>query len=57
MHNGTIQELQDFKGFDLSNVELDHRKDVVLRNCVEPKLGLHIFNMAFKEKQARLSFA
>ena len=54
-HNATIEEMQKFKGFDLSNVKLNHRKDVVLRNCVEPKLGLHIFNEAFKIRQETLS--
>lgn len=27
----------------------DHRQ--ILRNCVHPKIGLHIFNCAFKDKQ------
>jgi DNA (cytosine-5)-methyltransferase 1 len=27
---------------------------LLLRNCVNPKIGLHIFNMAFKEKQVTL---
>ena len=27
----------------------------VLTNCVNPKLGLHIFNCAFKTKQLQLS--
>ena len=53
-HNATIQQLQEFKGFDLSNLELDHRKDVILRNCVHPKTGLHVFNCAFRETQERL---
>ena len=25
--------------------------ELILRNCVEPSLGIHIFNCAFKEKQ------
>ena len=37
-------------GFDISKTDLkDKRK--ILRNCVNPRLGLHIFNMAYKEKQ------
>jgi len=40
-------------GFDLNGKKYgDKRK--LLRNCVEPKLGLHIFNMAFKSKQEQL---
>ncbi len=40
-----LHELDDFK---VSN------KRQILRNCVNPKLGLHVFKMAFKEKQVRL---
>ena len=32
----------------------NHCEVQVLRNCVHPKLGLHIFKCAFKEKQERL---
>jgi DNA (cytosine-5)-methyltransferase 1 len=42
-HLGTIAELQKRKGFDLSNYKgIDKRK--LLRNCVEPEVGLHIIN-------------
>jgi len=45
-----VKDLQVLHDIDLSNYKLkDKRK--TLRNCVEPKLGLHIFNCAFKEKQ------
>jgi len=54
-HNATIKELEEYKGFDLSNVELDHRKDVILRNCIEPKLGLHILQNGIKTKQQTVS--
>lgn len=54
-HNATIEEIQKFKGFNLKNVDLGHRKDVVLRNTIKPELGLHIFNCAFKEKQTMLT--
>jgi DNA (cytosine-5)-methyltransferase 1 len=40
-------------GFDLSKYKgIDKTK--VLRNCVNPLVGLHIFNMAFKEPQLTL---
>jgi hypothetical protein len=29
-------------------------KNKILRNCVEPEAGLHIFNLAFKSKQVTL---
>lgn len=41
-------------GFDISRYKLKHRKDQILRNVVNPELGLHIFNMAFKHRQHTL---
>lgn len=32
----------------------NHCEVQVLRNCVHPKLGLHVFNCAFKDKQSTL---
>lgn len=55
----TIKEKEKRSGFILqnlsfNNIESTHKKDKVLNNCVEPKLGLHIFNCAFKEKQKQI---
>jgi DNA (cytosine-5)-methyltransferase 1 len=55
-----INEKEKVLGFDLSefsfsDIEGTHKKDKVLNNCVEPKLGLHIFKMAFKDKQKTIS--
>lgn len=47
-HDSKINKLQERKGFNLSkftNIGID--KKLLLRNCVEPELGLHIFNCAF----------
>lgn len=53
-HNGTMDVRQKVKGFDLTPYKnIDKQK--ILRNCVEPETGLHIFNMAFKTKQIQLS--
>ena len=52
-HNATMEIRQEIKGFDLSSYK-DIDKQKILRNCVEPQTGLHIFNMAFKEKQHTL---
>jgi len=41
--------------FDLRKFKIKHRKDQIIRNCVIPELGLHIFNCAFKETQSKLS--
>ena len=31
-----------------------HQYLLLLRNCIHPKIGAHIFHHAFKEKQVRL---
>jgi len=40
--------LSVISNFDLSNYKIKHRKDPLLRNCVLPELGLHIFESAYK---------
>jgi len=48
-----IKYVENKTGFNLNNYNnIEKRK--VLNNCVEPKTGLHIFNMAFKTKQTTL---
>lgn len=52
--SGKIEYWEELTGFNLDNyTKVDKR--TILRNCVNPELGLHIFNMAFKEKQEVLS--
>ena len=51
-----IPELTDLLGFDLSKYKLPNKRQV-LRNAVLPKLGLHIFELAFKKPQKTLMFA
>jgi len=52
-HNSIMSVIEKLKGFDLSLYKnIDKQK--ILRNCVEPETGLHIFNMAFKTKQQTL---
>ena len=50
----SLPKLQEVYGVDLSNLKIDIDKRTILRNMVHPKLGLHIFNMAFKERQETL---
>lgn len=51
--NENLQDLYKLKGFDLSEFSgIDKIKTI--RNCVEPKFGLHIFNGAFSKKQETL---
>ncbi|MHA1137999.1 MAG: hypothetical protein ACTSSE_16080 [Candidatus Thorarchaeota archaeon] len=51
--DGDIKSLQELTGFDLTGYDIpDKRK--LLRNCVNPKLGKHVFDCAFKVKQQTL---
>lgn len=44
-HNSKVDKLEERKGFDLSKYKsINIEKKLILRNCVEPELGLHIFN-------------
>lgn len=55
-HMENVNGLQKRKGFDLSDTDLTEQRKV-LRNCVEPKLGLHVFECAFRTKQQLLDSA
>jgi DNA (cytosine-5)-methyltransferase 1 len=49
-----INDLQKYHNFNLDNYKIkDKRK--LLANCVNPKLGLHIFECAFRVKQTTLN--
>jgi DNA (cytosine-5)-methyltransferase 1 len=52
-HYGSIQDLEKRKEFDLKNFDINEKR-LILRNCVEPELGLDIFNAAFRHTQQRL---
>jgi DNA (cytosine-5)-methyltransferase 1 len=56
-YDGDIYNMNLSKGiFDISNYKIStSRKDQILRNCVKPETGLHIFNCAFKTKQMKLN--
>jgi len=43
-HCGTIETLEERKGFKLDSYKVDKRK--LLRNCVEPEVGKHILHYA-----------
>jgi len=53
-HMKGMVDLRKSRGFDISEYKktVDERK--VLRNCVNPNLGLHVFKCAFKESQETL---
>ena len=48
-----VDELQKIHGFDLSCYKIENKRQI-LRNCVHPKLGLHIFNCMFKKPTINL---
>jgi len=50
---GKVNEWEKMFGFKLPKDAKDKR--TLLRNCVKPELGLHIFNSAFKIKQTVLT--
>ena len=50
----SLPTLQKIYGVDLSKLNVDIDKRTILRNCVNPELGLHVFNMAFNDKQTTL---
>jgi len=47
-----IKSSQPHFGFDLSGIDIQTRKDKILRNCVDPELGLMIFNCAIGAYEA-----
>ena len=50
---GTVESLSELKGFDLSGYKIkDKRK--ILRNCVEPEIGLHFLKEINNEKQLNI---
>jgi DNA (cytosine-5)-methyltransferase 1 len=51
---GNVETLQQLKKIDISKYEIKGKRQL-LRNCVEPELGLHIFNSAFAYKQFPLT--
>ena len=45
IRSAQIPQLQEKYGYDLSKYKLPNKRQV-LRNCVEPELGLHVYNAA-----------
>ena len=46
LRSAQIPDLQDYLGIDVSKYRLPNKRQV-LRNCVLPELGEHVFNSAF----------
>lgn len=51
--DGNNEDRQDKLGFDIRDISIED-KTKILRNCVDPDLGLHIFELAYKNKQKTL---
>jgi len=49
-----IRELQILHEISLENYKIDEKRKI-LRNCVEPRLGLHIFNSAMTPTQLKIN--
>ena len=47
---GTVETLQERKLIDISKYEIANKRQI-LRNCVEPEVGLHILNCAMNIQQ------
>lgn len=47
-----LEKMQDRHGFNLDKYKVDKR--TILRNCVAPELGKHIFDSAFRFEQMKI---
>lgn len=59
VNRGNISDWQALHGFDISGYKFSTRKDKILRNCVNPELGVHILNCAMNKEnttQTQLKF-
>lgn len=52
--NGKYELWAERYGFDVAHVDLGVRKDVALKNCVDPELGKHVFDAVVKSRQSTL---
>jgi DNA (cytosine-5)-methyltransferase 1 len=52
-HCGNVQSLQKRKMMDLSASDISNKRQI-LRNCVEPRVGLHVFESVFKKYRPAL---
>ena len=53
-HNKVTGKTERY-GISLDGFKLKHRKDQIMRNCVNPQLALYLIDCAFKETQAVLN--
>lgn len=51
LEEGKADVFAERYGYDISDVDFGHRKDQVVKNCVDPKLGKHVFDSIFAWRQ------
>jgi DNA (cytosine-5)-methyltransferase 1 len=49
-HNKVTGKTDRF-GINLQGIKMKHRKDQIIRNCVNPELGLHLLNCALNKSK------
>lgn len=49
--NGNINSWSELHGIDITGYKFSARRDKILRNCVNPELGLHILNCALYKEE------
>ena len=55
IEQSSVSEMAEIFGYDLSDYGLEsNKKRKMLRNCVHPKLGKHVFESATSKRQATL---
>jgi len=54
--HGNIEHFSNMLGFDVSKYK-GINKNVILKNCVHPKLGLHVFKSGLKIQQTLCKFS
>ncbi len=55
IQGGTRGDWQELHGFNIEGYQFNQRTDKILRNCVNPELGNHIFNESQREGLFTLS--
>jgi len=50
INRGNRDKWRELQGIDITGYKFNVRTDKILRNCVNPDLGLHIFNCALKKE-------
>jgi DNA (cytosine-5)-methyltransferase 1 len=55
IEQSSVSEMAEIYGYDLSGYDLpSNKKRKMLRNCVHPRLGEHVFNAATSDRQTTL---